>query len=458
MIIVSRTLAILPATRHEGRSELVLQIDDNGIVVRGDWVGLSPVRGIERLCSGRDMHQVPKIASRVCGICPVPHVLAGIGAMEASIGCEVPKDALLLRRIIHSASRFSVHALHCLMVLPDLYYPGTDIRINPFSPEPRARTIANRIQRLRQIGQECVQVAGGEAIHPRNPRVGGMYRNISSGAKTKLYDLAKEAVVLAHEHQDCMLALFRDFRERDWIGIGGTQVPVPKTLGYHNQGYLATDALYGTTSRDESPSWDPARYTEASPVNWYSGPGEVTFADPSYPGGGTAPVGTAVDPQTEMCAAVPLYDGQPVEVGARARLTRFGHFSDKGTIGQLIARQMECTQAAYELLDCLDQLDPDGPVLPGTIPSGNGTSGWAANEAPRGTLVHIARVRDRKVRHFRMAVPTTWNMPTASLALAGSPWQLAEFIVRGYDPCLSCATHMIVAGPDGRVLAERVLR
>jgi coenzyme F420 hydrogenase subunit alpha len=455
---MTRVLAISPTTRHEGRSQLVLNIDDDGIVVRGDWVGMSPVRGFEKLSIGKNMHQVPKIASRVCGICPVPHVLAGVGAMEASIGCEIPKDALILRRIIHSASRLSVHALHCLMVLPDLYFPGTDTRINPFSPEPQARNIAMRIQRLRQIGQECVQIAGGEAIHPSNPRVGGMSRNITPQARMKMYDLAKEGEVLSHKHMECMIALIRDFQQRDWIEIGGKQVPVPKTLGYHNQGSLATDPLYGTSSLEENPSWDLSRYTEVSPVLWYGGTGEVTFEDPSYPGGGTCPAGTEVDPQREMCPAVPLYDGQPVEVGAAARLTRFRHFGEKGTIGQLIARQMECTQAVYELLDCIDQLNTSGAVLADIIPPGDGSLGWATNEAPRGTLVHIATVKDCKVHRFRMAVPTTWNMPTAGMALAGSPWQLAEFIIRGYDPCISCASHILVVNPEGGIVADRILR
>jgi len=111
----------------------------------------------------------------------------------------------------------------------------------------------------------------------------------------------------------------------------------------------------------------------------------------------------------------------------------------------------------YELLDCIDMLDPAGAVLTGSIPSGDGTTGWVTNEAPRGTLVHIARVKDRKVHGYRMAVPTTWNMPTAGLALAGSPWQLAEFIIRGYDPCLSCASHMIVVTPEGRVVDDKLL-
>ena len=455
--IMTRLLAISPTTRHEGRSQLVLNIDDDGIIVRGDWVGISPVRGFERLSIGKSMHQVPKIASRVCGICPVAHALAGVGAVEASIGCEIPRDARTLRVIVHCASRLSVHTLHALMVLPDLYFPGTDTRINPFSPEPQARMIANRVQRLRQIGQEIVQIAGGEAIHPSNPRVGGMYRNVTTQAKIRMYDLAKEGENLALEHAECMIALIRNFQRREWVEIGGRQVPVPQALGYHDQGYLATDPLYGTSSLDRNPSWDLSRYTEVSPRAWYGETGEVTYADTAYPGGGTSPVGTLVDPGREMCPAVPLYDGQPVEVGAAARLTRFRNFGERGTIGQLVARQMECMQAVYELLTAIDELDPAGAVLSGTIPSGDGTTGWAANEAPRGTLVHIVQVKNRHVQRFRMAVPTTWNMPTAGRALAGSPWQLAEFIIRGYDPCISCATHMIVRDTDNQVIAEKLL-
>lgn len=454
---MSRIIAISPTTRNEGHSKLVLKIDDNGIVERGNWVATTSVRGFERFSLGKNMHHVPKIASRICGICPVPHVLAGVGAMEASVGCRIPENARRLRTIVHCASRLSVHALHGLMILPDFFLPGTDTRINPFSPDPRIRKITLRIQQLRRIGQEIVQIAGGEAIHPGNPRVGGMNRAISPQAKTRIYDLAKEGVPLAREHAECMMAIFRDFQRREWVEIGGTQVPVPGTLGYHDQGYLATDALYGTSSLDDEPGWDPARYTEARPWDWYCGPGKVTHEDPAYPGGGTVPVGSIEDPRMDACQPVPLYDGQPVEVGAAARLTRFRKFGGKGTIGQMIARQMEYSEALHELTDCVDRLDPAGKVLADTIPPGNGRFGWATNEAPRGTLVHMVRVRNRKVESFRMAVPTSWNMTVAGMALTGAPWQLAELIIRGYDPCLSCATHLIVLDDDDRIVADRVL-
>ena len=90
---MSKIVEISPATRHEGHSKLTLKVNDSGIVERGNWLSMTPVRGIEKLAIGKTMEQVPKIASRVCGICPVAHTLAGIEAMEASIGCEIPEDA-----------------------------------------------------------------------------------------------------------------------------------------------------------------------------------------------------------------------------------------------------------------------------------------------------------------------------------------------------------------------------
>ena len=84
--------------------------------------------------------------------------------------------------------------------------------------------------------------------------------------------------------------------------------------------------------------------------------------------------------------------------------------------------------------------------------------GWAANEAPRGTDVHLARVKDGRVLSYNMLVPTTWNFATCSKALEGAPWQSAEIVVRGYDPCVSCATHMIVIDEDNRLVAQKLIQ
>jgi len=455
---LSKVVEISPTTRHEGHSKLVLKVNDAGIIETGNWCSITPVRGVEKLAVGKTPEQVPKIASRVCGICPVAHCLAGIEAMEASIKCEIPKDAQMLRHIVQLGNRAHSIALHNILLLPDYYIPGTEVKINPFTAEEPVRTVAKRIQRIREIGQTICQIAGGEAIHPSNPRIGGMYRNCSAQAKTKMYDLAKEGLTLAHAQSEFMIAVIRNYHNRDFVDVGGKKIPMPKTLGFHNQGYLATHAFYGSSSMDECPSWDINRFKEARPFDWYMGEMEVSLEDGSYPVGGTTKMGTKTNPQMEACTGIPMYDGQPVEVGPRARLVTYKNYDEKGTCGQNIARQMEYQDCFYEMLDCIDALNPAGKVIADYIPDGDGSLGWASNEAPRGTDVHITRVKDWKVQYYSMLVPTTWNFATCSKALTGAPWQLAEVIMRGYDPCVSCATHMIVLDEENKLVAQKLIQ
>jgi len=454
---LSKVVEISPTTRHEGHSKLVLKVNDAGIIETGNWCSITPVRGVERLAVGKSMEQVPKIASRVCGICPIAHTLAGIESMEASIKCEIPKDAHLLRVILQLANRLHSIALHDILILPDLYLPGTDVKINPFTPEEPVRSVAKRIQRLREIGQTIGEIAGGEAIHPSNPRVGGMYKACTPRAKTKMYDLAKEGLVLAHAQMDFMIAVLRNYQKRDWAEVGGAKIAIPKDLGYHDQGYLATHPFYGSSSLDECPTWDYGRFKETRPWDWYMGEMEVSLEDPKYPIGGTTKMGTKVNPQMEACTGIPMYDGAPVEVGPRARLVKFKNFDEKGTIGQNVAREMEYTDSLYAMISAIDEYNPAAKVVADYIPQGDGSMGWAANEAPRGTDVHLTKVKDGRVQWYSMLVPTTWNFGTCSAALTGAPWQLAEVVVRGYDPCVSCATHMIVIDEDNRIVAQKLI-
>ena len=106
---MSKVVEISPTTRHEGHSKLVLKVNDAGIIETGNWCSITPVRGVEKLAVGKTPEQVPKIASRVCGICPIAHNLAATEAMEASIKCEIPKDAKMLRHILQLREPVAQH-------------------------------------------------------------------------------------------------------------------------------------------------------------------------------------------------------------------------------------------------------------------------------------------------------------------------------------------------------------
>ena len=89
---------------------------------------------------------------------------------------------------------------------------------------------------------------------------------------------------------------------------------------------------------------------------------------------------------------------------------------------------------------------------------------WAAEchgvglyEAPRGGLSHWAVIKDGKIDNYQCIVPTTWNacprddtaghgafelsMMDTHVADANKPLEIAR-VVRSFDPCMPCATHM----------------
>ena len=171
---MSKVVEISPTTRHKGHSKLTLKVNDQGIVERRDWLSITPVRGIEKLAIGKTMDQVPKIASRVCGVCPIAHCLASIEAMEASIGCEIPTDANLLRVILHAANHTHSHALHNILILPDFYIPGTERRSTRSSRSGLSEALRRGSSESERSGRPLEPSRAAKALHPSNPRVGGM--------------------------------------------------------------------------------------------------------------------------------------------------------------------------------------------------------------------------------------------------------------------------------------------
>ena len=267
------------------------------------------------------------------------------------------------------------------------------------------RTVAKRIQRLREIGQTIGQIAGGDCIHPRNTRVGGMYRNCSEQAKIKMYDLAKEGLPLAKAQMDFMIAILRNYQARESVNVGGMKVPLPKTLGYHNQGYLATHAFYGSSSLDECPTWDIDRFKEVRPWDWYMGEMEVSLEEPRYPVGGTTKSAPRLTPRWKpapesRCTTASLLKSARVHVSQSTKATM-----RKARSAKTLPVRWSYTDSLYEMIDCIDALDTNGKVIADYIPDGDGSLGWASNEAPRGTDVHIARVKDWKVEVLQHARP-----------------------------------------------------
>jgi coenzyme F420 hydrogenase subunit alpha len=412
-------IVVSPTTRHEGHSKLVLEVDDNGIVTQGNYLSITPVRGFEKFITGKQMEFAPVASSRFCGICPITHATASSESIERALGIMPPKDGIVIRQLCNLGNRLHSHPLHELLILPD------------FVKDPNAALAATvRIQKMRKIGQGIVDITGGEAIHAPNIRIGGMQKNMSEAAKRKIIQMLNDYEPLMKEHVDFMLKTLK----------GNTEVP--KKLGVHDRELMATDVNYGNSDVFETEYF--YRFSEITPKSYY--PGDIGL---------------------EACTSIPQIGGRTVEGGPRARLLKFKGFSQKdcgdfdvrGAIAINIARAMEIPLAHARARELIQQLDTTKPTI--TKPpeaGGDGkTLGVAANEAPRGVNVHTAKVKDGKITYYNCLVATTWNIPTIGKAAEGQHYKWAEYVVRAYDPCVSCATHMIVINEEGKVVDEAMI-
>ncbi len=399
---MSEKIVISPTSRQEGHAELVMEVDDEGIVTKGRYFSITPVRGLEKIVTGKAPETAPVITQRICGVCPIPHTLASVEAMDDSLDIEVPKAGRQLRELILAAHHVNSHAIHQFLIAAD------------FVPENLMAAAINSVSEVRKTAQYVVDMVGGEGIHPSEIRIGGMADNISELARKKLYARLKQLKPKLDEHVDLIIGLVAD-------------KGLPEGLGVHNQPTLATHQIYG--DRNE---FDLERFTEIMPESWYDDP-EVA---------------------KRACSTIPLYDGVNVEVGPRARAVEYKGFNERGVVAQHVARALEQKTALSRAITILDELDTSAPARADFDITGTNKLGVGAIEGPRGMDVHMAQVANGKTQFYSALVPTTWNIPTMGPATEGFHHEFGPHVIRAYDPCLSCATHVMVVDDEDRSIIK----
>jgi len=407
VIHLSEKIVISPTSRQEGHAELVMEVDDEGIVTKGRYFSITPVRGLEKMVTGKAPETAPVMVQRICGVCPIPHTLASVEAMDDSLGIEIPKAARQLRELTLAAHTINSHAIHHFLIAPDVV------------PENLFTTAVESVSEIRKTAQYVVDMVAGEGIHPSDVRIGGMASNITEVARKRLYARLKQLKPKLDAHVELIIGLVAD-------------KGFPEGLGVTNAPTLATDVLYG--NRD---NFDLDRFTEIMPESWYDDP-EVA---------------------KRACSTIPLYDGRNVEVGPRARAATYGGFTERGVVAQHVARALEMKTALSKAIDILGELDTSAPVMADFDVTGTNKLGVGAIEGPRGMDVHMAQVADGKTQFYSCLVPTTWNIPTMGPATEGFHHEFGPHVIRAYDPCLSCATHMIVVDDEDRsILKDEMVR
>ena len=115
-----KTIVIDPVTRIEGHAKITLHLNEQGRVEDAHF-HVTQFRGFEKFCEGRPFSEMPSLMARICGICPVSHLIASAKACDGLLAVRIPPTADKLRRIFGLAQVVQSHALSLFhLSSPDL--------------------------------------------------------------------------------------------------------------------------------------------------------------------------------------------------------------------------------------------------------------------------------------------------------------------------------------------------
>ncbi len=462
-------------TRIEGHAKISIFMDDAGNVSDAEF-HVVEFRGFEKFCEGRPYSEMPGITPRICGICPVSHLLAAAKAGDAIMAVNIPPAADKLRRLMNLGQIIQSHALSFFHLSAPDFLLGWDTpqaKRNVFGLIASNADLARAGIRLRQFGQEIIQVLGGQKIHPAWAVPGGVRSPLTEEGRARIRAWLPEAYATTKTAFDLWKKVLETHKKE--VQIFGNFPSLfmglvePDGTWEHHGGKLRFTDSSGSVIADQL---DPQKYYE------YIGESVQTTSylkSPYYSPLGFPDGMYRVGPLARLNVAEQM--GTPKADAEFKKFKKLGRSRSAVTSSFLYhyARLIEILASIERVeadLDDADLLSEDLRADAGI----NSLRGVGVSEAPRGTLFHDYTVdRDGLLRKVNLIVATGQN----NLAMNQTVAQIARHYVRGnkipepmlnrvehgircYDPCLSCSTHAVgqmplhvqLIGPDGKVLNE----
>ncbi len=470
-------IVINPITRIEGHAKVTIFLDEES-KVKDARFQVTDFRGFEKFSEGRPFYEMPNITSRACGICPVSHLLASAKACDAIVGLQPHQTVVMLRRLMHMGQIIQSHALNFFHLSSPDFLLGMDYdpaERNVFGLIAKDPELARQGIRLRKFGQDIIENVAGKKIHSSEWIVPG-------GAK---WPLTKERADYLKEHLPAALdsivntvkmfkswlsgcteevETYGDFPSM-YLGLvtpsGGLELYDGKIRLMDNNGNIITEIS------------DHAKYSDhiceaVEPWSYMKFP---YFKPKGYPDG-MYRVGPLARLNISSHCGTPLADAEFEEfkkLGKNGVVQSTFHYHYARLIETLFA--LETTKSLLDDPELLSER-----VC--TKASVYNSEGVGIAEAPRGTLIHHYKVDpEGMITSVNMIIATehnnlAYNKAVTQVAkkyvkaqkLTEGMLNRVESVIRSFDPCLSCATHLVGAMPidmqlidaEGRLVDRKI--
>jgi len=461
---MGKTLTIQPVTRIEGHAKITIQLDDTGNV-SDTQVNVLELRGFEKFCIGKPVEELPRITTRICGVCPWSHHNASAKATDAVFGVDPPSAGKKLRELCNSIAYMEEHILHFFFLAGADFVlgPGADYAVrNVIGIVGAAPDIARNVVVSRHKAAHMLEIIAGKAIHPAASVPGGFSKPLAESERQELKKMADELL----EFSKFSISFAKE-------SLFPKYLDVVKSLGVINTGFLGTVKEDGTMDLYDGrlrmmqadgsyEDFDVQNYTDyirehVEPWSYLKFPymkkaGEFSM-DLDNPNG-IYRTNTLARMNVSDKMATPLAQAEFEEFrekfGRPAQATLLYHW----------ARLIELLYNAENTIRLLEDPEITSTDIRKKVEP-RAARGVGCVEAPRGTLIHDYETDENgMVTNVNLIVGTTHNNAPMNMAVKSAAKALIkdgnyneeilntiEMMIRAHDPCLSCATHRL----DGKI-------
>ncbi len=127
-----REITIEPITRIEGHLGVHVKIDTEARRITDAYAYSPMFRGFEIILKGREPSDAVMITQRSCGVCPVPHAIASVTAVDQVYGVSPPPMGVALRDLVHGAEQLYDAEVGVLNLEGPDY---SEVAVKKFNPE-----------------------------------------------------------------------------------------------------------------------------------------------------------------------------------------------------------------------------------------------------------------------------------------------------------------------------------
>jgi NAD-reducing hydrogenase large subunit len=473
---MTQTITIDPVTRLEGHGKITIQLNDLGEVADAHF-HVTQVRGFERFSEGRPFYEMPSLMARICGICPVSHLIASAKACEAIMSVRIPHTAAQLRRMLNLAQMVQSHAL-------SFFYLASPDLLLGMESDPKLRNVLGVVAAkpqlgragvaLRRFGQHIIELLGNKRIHPGWVVPGGVTEPLAPAKRDEILAMLPEAyaniaLALAAYKQiadtfKAEIEVFANFPS-NYMSLINEDESIEFTDGalrmIDPQGNILDD---GITADKFSQSIGEA-------VENYSYTKFAYYKPLGYPDGSYR-----VGPLARLNIVKSM--GTPQ---AEKELAEFKQLAKGPVESSFHYHHARLIEVLYGI-EMIERILTDPRILDKHVRATAGVNrleGAGQAEAPRGTLMHHYKVDENGLITWANLVIATGqnnNAMNKGVLQAAKAYvkdgkftegtlNRIEAVIRTFDPCLSCSTHAFGQMPlavsllnaDGEVV-DRLIR